>query len=204
MHPILTNSKNILIQQTKEMLPFMLIAIPLLIIIRILIYRSNKKKNIPLNLWHETGFILFGMFMAGLLSSTIMPNFSFTENGFTTDVFQDMWHTSFMPGTVIFRSISAGKNFDYHYFTFNLLGNIAVFVPFGFFVPLLWKKMNFGKTVLSGALLSVSIEFIQLFMPRFTDIDDVILNTLGTLIGALIYMAVNKLFPGFTQKFKNA
>ena len=64
--------------------------------------------------------------------------------------------------------------------------------------------MNFGKTVLSGALLSVSIEFIQLFMPRFTDIDDVILNTLGTLIGALIYMAVNKLFPDFTQKFKNA
>lgn len=62
--------------------------------------------------------------------------------------------------------------------------NIILFVPMGFFLPVLWKKFWDGKyTVWMGFLTSCAIELLQIFTWRATDIDDLITNTLGTLIG---------------------
>jgi glycopeptide antibiotics resistance protein len=69
----------------------------------------------------------------------------------------------------------------------NDLGNIILFVPLGFTLPLKWTHLTKSKVVLIGCLSSIMIELIQLFIPnRCTDIDDVILNTLGTFIGYLL------------------
>ena len=52
-----------------------------------------------------------------------------------------------------------------------------------------------GKTViLFGFALSLFIELFQLFLPRWTDIDDIILNTFGTLIGYLLYKYCVKIY----------
>jgi glycopeptide antibiotics resistance protein len=70
----------------------------------------------------------------------------------------------------------------------NVIGNITMFIPTGVILPILYKKIDsFGKTVITGFLMSLVIELSQLpFAARATDIDDLILNTMGTAIGAMI------------------
>ena len=67
----------------------------------------------------------------------------------------------------------------------NLIGNTAMFIPTGVMVPLIYKKLNnLKKTVFTGFVISLSIEILQLpFAVRASDVDDLILNTLGCLMG---------------------
>jgi len=74
--------------------------------------------------------------------------------------------------------------------------NVLLFVPVGFLLPLLWKR--FGKwrrTLLCGFAFTLSIEIIQLFNERVTDIDDLLMNTLGTMVGFLVFVLINKTLP---------
>ena len=77
----------------------------------------------------------------------------------------------------------------------NVIGNTAMFIPSGIFLPIIYKKLNsFWKVVSAGALISLCIEFIQLpFSVRASDVDDLILNVLGVAIGYGIYSAVKHL-----------
>jgi glycopeptide antibiotics resistance protein len=75
-------------------------------------------------------------------------------------------------------------------------GNIALFLPFGILLPLTAPRLRSLKRVLLIALcVSLSIEATQFVLriignPRAVDIDDVLLNTLGALLGFLIYRDV--------------
>ena len=74
-------------------------------------------------------------------------------------------------------------------FIINVFGNIFLFVPFGFMLPWKFPKANTAFwAAVAGASLSACIEIIQLlFSSRFTDIDDIILNTGGAVIGYLLF-----------------
>ncbi|MDR4233415.1 VanZ family protein [Priestia megaterium] len=78
-------------------------------------------------------------------------------------------------------------------FILNNIGNIILFLPFGFFLAMRFRKIdNLPKSFLVGMFFSVLIEIVQLFMPnRWTDIDDVLLNTLGTGIGYSLFKTLN-------------
>lgn len=67
----------------------------------------------------------------------------------------------------------------------NVIGNGAMFIPTGIMTPLIYKHLDgFKKTVLTGFLISLAIEIIQLpFAVRCSDVDDLILNTLGCIAG---------------------
>ncbi len=81
--------------------------------------------------------------------------------------------------------------------------NIILFIPFGFFLPLLYEKYNnMGKVVLSGFILSIFIELIQMFGMGSTDINDLIANTIGTCLGYIIYQQISKLIPKWDSKVK--
>lgn len=70
----------------------------------------------------------------------------------------------------------------------NVLGNFALFIPLGILLPALFPRLTFGKTVLIGALTSLGFELIQLTVGLgATDIDDLLLNSLGCLAGASLY-----------------
>lgn len=73
----------------------------------------------------------------------------------------------------------------------NLLGNIAAFIPFGFFLPLLWHKTGrFFLILLMSFGFSFAVESIQLVYKVGTfDVDDLFLNTLGGLAGYLLLQA---------------
>jgi len=74
-------------------------------------------------------------------------------------------------------------------FTINILGNIFILIPYGVFIPSIFKKINkFYKFLILMIVLVLSIEILQ-FVTRSgsCDIDDLILNLLGASIGYLIY-----------------
>lgn len=66
----------------------------------------------------------------------------------------------------------------------NIWGNILLFIPYGFFLP----------------LLPLSIETCQLFIRRITDVDDLLLNFAGGMIGGGLFALVHMVFPKFTDK----
>ena len=77
----------------------------------------------------------------------------------------------------------------------NIIGNITMFIPVGLTWPFCFKKLDtLGKTVLVGAGFPLFIEITQLpFYNRCSDVDDLILNTTGIFIGALVYFGVKRL-----------
>ena len=77
----------------------------------------------------------------------------------------------------------------------NIIGNVTMFIPVGLAWPFCFKKLDtIWKTVLVGAGFPLFIEITQLpFYDRCSDVDDLILNTTGIFIGAMIYFGVKRL-----------
>ena len=76
----------------------------------------------------------------------------------------------------------------------QLAGNVVPFVPFGLLLPILWVRFRrIGQLLFAAALASLAIEILQLTLrlagviSRSIDIDDVILNTLGALVGWAVW-----------------
>lgn len=81
----------------------------------------------------------------------------------------------------------------------NIL-NMIMMMPFGFLLPLIWQNWRgFGKVVLAGFGFSLLIEVLQLFNTRLSDVDDLIMNSLGAAAGYLIWLLYHRLF-GRSQK----
>ena len=76
----------------------------------------------------------------------------------------------------------------------NVIGNFTMFIPSGVVLPIVYRKLDsFWKVAGAGILLSLCIEILQLpFFQRTTDIDDLILNTAGVMVGYGIYSLVRK------------
>ena len=74
----------------------------------------------------------------------------------------------------------------------NVVGNAAMFIPSGIVLPIVYRELDsFWKVVAAGAFISLCIDILQLpFASRASDIDDLILNTLGVAVGYGIYAAV--------------
>lgn len=91
---------------------------------------------------------------------------------------------------------------DIHYVPSQYKYNIIMFIPIGLLVPfLISSHFQFFKTLSFGFFLTLSIEFLQLFNFRATDIDDLIANTLGSLIG---YILFKLLFSSPSKNNQNA
>lgn len=85
----------------------------------------------------------------------------------------------------------------------NLFGNMALFIPFGLFLPLLFPNADAAwKIILSGLCLSLSIEIWQLFLPRASDVDDLILNISGTLVGYLLFLLIKRILPTLVKRIR--
>jgi glycopeptide antibiotics resistance protein len=72
--------------------------------------------------------------------------------------------------------------------------NVILFIPLGFFLPLLYEKYNkINRIAFTGFLFSISIEIVQMFGMGSTDINDLITNTVGTCLGYCIYKLLTKI-----------
>ncbi|MBM6853359.1 VanZ family protein [Mediterraneibacter glycyrrhizinilyticus] len=74
----------------------------------------------------------------------------------------------------------------------NLFGNILIFMPFGFFISMASSSRGFFKTLFYSLLLSLGVEVMQLITRVGSlDVDDIFLNTLGGVLGYIIFVICN-------------
>lgn len=180
-----------------------LISMALWIIYRIYNVIKNKKTNIV----REIILFIFFVYFLFLLLLTIFKGgrieFSNQFNSF-------MYREHGLLGIINVVPIKETINTFMHSETGmrnslrNLIGNILVFMPLGFFIPLLFDKFNNLKKVLKvGCLSSLAIELSQLFVgSNVCDIDDVIYNTLGALAGFICYKTFETIIKKVNLKNK--
>ena len=170
----------------------MLLALPLLILLRTL-WLMHKKQSPR---WgRELLLALFMLYLIGLASQTLtIPPSLFSDPQSIIARAMQRWETghgiSLTPGYTIRSMLEKGS---YGQKVINLAGNVVIFAPMGLLPPLLWRRWrHFWTAIPLSAGVSCLIEFLQLFLERSVDVDDVILNTLGGLFGYILFCLIPK------------
>ena len=191
-----------ILSHIKDSLILFLFGLIFLIPFQILIRHKALKENIPINRLHiiSVSFFLYIIILmfgfTGIPSVQVVLKYGvLTSNGLNFQ--QDQINI------IPLRWIGSG--------VLTYIENIILFMPLGFLLPFTWEKYeSIWKTSLFGLFLSFSIEFSQLFNWRVSDIDDLMMNTIGTVFGYLIfklfctrYSAFNYRIPGivYNKKF---
>ncbi len=87
----------------------------------------------------------------------------------------------------------------------NLAGNVVVFIPFGFLMPMASKSRSLVVTTFYSFILSLAVEVFQLVLKvGCFDVDDLLLNTVGGLIGYIAFVICNALRRSYAKKRKRA
>ena len=161
--------------------PMLLIFVVVLSTIRICYILDKGKRFILYKEFFSLVFILYFLLLFGLVTNTDVQSFS---NNFT-------------PLKEILRYEIGSE-----YFVWNVIGNIAIFIPFGFIVSLILNSSKVKKPLLITAITSLTIEFVQMEIGRSFDIDDIILNCIGGIVGFLLYIglsAIQRHLPDFLR-----
>ena len=178
---------NILQDALKNVWPMIFIFTVIIVSIRITYLILNKKRFI---LYKELLMLIFIIYIL-LLYYFI----SFHDNNYGTN--------NFVPFKEIFRYKVLSP-----LFIRNVIGNVLLFIPFGLFISYYIKNKTFIPILILSTLVSSSIEFAQSIIGRTVDVDDVILNVIGGLLGYFIYKMSDKItvsLPKFmkSQLFKD-
>lgn len=158
-----------------------------------------KKRKANRSVSREVAMGIFVVFMFGLLFLTFQDNgiswMKAESPGKAWERLQSGIGVNLVPFRTIRNYLKYAPGTDR--MAVNILGNILMFMPWGLGLPLLWRKFHSVFNVaLASLMLPVFIEFVQLFIGRSVDIDDVILNFVGGILGGLAYLIVRKLAPG--------
>jgi len=163
-----------------------------------LIYLKKSKKPHNTAKIREAAFLLFMAYMSAVAAATVVST-NFVQG--LTGSFGFLENLNLVPFKQFYEVYSSSGEFGISFFVANILGNIGLFVPIGFFIPLLWN-VKARKAVLYGCFVSCCIEVLQLPLVRVTDIDDVILNTAGAALGCFMYFVLRKFKADFCNRFK--
>lgn len=176
---MIPNEVNIVL---KDIWPMLLLFIIVIFTIRIIDIIINKKEWIFYKDLIYLIFILYMFLLFELVTSTDFESYS----------------NNFIP----FKEIMRYK-YTSNLFYKNVLGNVLLFIPFGYFVNNKLKNKKVFISIIVTLITSLSIEIIQMNIGRSFDIDDIILNVCGGIIGYLIYRCKEKLkiiTPTFLKK----
>ncbi|WP_186819737.1 VanZ family protein [Priestia megaterium] len=162
-----------------------------------------KKKRKITSFKKELILGVFVLYLVGLASQTIVPNWN---AGIVTDTGEPFFNIYFTNELSHVNIIPFHTLYEYFFQTntnvdewnsvslLNLTANVMLFLPLGFFVALIWKKYHsIKKVIILGLSVTCLIEFIQYFIGRSSDIDDVLLNTFGTVIGYVVLLIIQYL-----------
>ena len=174
---------------------FMAVSLPAVILVRFIFHKISKHRLKEVNWFHEAGVILLFAVLAGIASQTILPE----SNQYNFILI------NLKPFNKFAEIKDAAGRYMFRYIVTEVYGNIMLFAPVGLLMPLVWRKQEkFWVLLVSGIAISTAIEVVQLALPlRATDIDDIIMNTCGALIGYVIYILVKKVSKNRTDRFKS-
>lgn len=194
---------RLIVNYLMRMLPYILFTLPKLLTLRIGKYLQRRRKGLPTNYVHELGLVFFLLFLTGLASLTVIPKVSLSA-GKIQVIGAESPRVNLVPLNKLLEIaeivIAQG---NYPYLLIEVLGNVGMFAVIGFMLPLLWRRFQSARLSIATCLLtSLFIEVAQLLQPRATDIDDLILNTLGGALGYLLYRLLERIAPRITGAFK--
>ncbi|MEG0408734.1 MAG: VanZ family protein [Bacilli bacterium] len=162
--------------------PMILICMVIIITLRITYFIKNKTKPIIYKELLSAAFIIYVLCL------------------FYVVTFQDVNYanSNFIPFKEMFR-----YDFGTRLFIKNIIGNIVLFIPYGFFIGYYLKLEKFKLSFLLTLIVSITIETTQLAIGRVFDIDDILLNVIGGLLGTYVYTVLSKIkgvLPASLQK----
>lgn len=158
--------------------PTLFISLVLVVTLRIAYIFKNRKKFV---LYQELLLLAFILYILTLFQLVTLQDLNASPGN------------NLSPFTEIFR-YQIGSRLFYK----NIVGNIILFVPYGFFASYYLKLDKVGKIILITLIASFSIELTQFLIGRIFDVDDILLNVFGGTLGFYIYYFLGKL----TNKFK--
>lgn len=107
---------------------------------------------------------------------------------FSQEIIPENYSINLIPFNEILR-----YEFGSYLFIKNIVGNIILFMPFGFFIGHFLKRKKMYLVFTMSLIASICIETIQLYIGRAFDLDDILLNVAGALIGYLFYKMLYRL-----------
>lgn len=162
--------------------PTLVIFLTIIILLRVFTILNTSKKFVL----HEEIllllFITYILFLFELVTSR--------------DVYMN--GTNLVPFREMFRYPVGSENFNR-----QVIGNILLFIPFGFFATYYTKIKKISSISFVSLLVSLTIEVVQKYIGRSFDVDDIILNVVGGILGFLVYIgldAIRKKLPSIFQK----
>ncbi len=167
----------------NEALPMLIIFIVVICTVRISCIRATNERIVIHNEILNLLFIIYVLLLFELLTGA--------ENSLGSGI-------NYFPFKEIMRYKFGSKMFIY-----NVLGNILIFVPFGYFISRYIKPKKIWPIIIDALITSVTVEMVQLKIGRSFDIDDVMLNIVGAVVGYFIYVALDAIYkhlPKILQK----
>ncbi len=157
-------------QAMQSIWPMLLLFVVILIVIRISKLVINKEK---FNFHRDFYTLLFILYMLALYYLLLS-----TYNAFA-------YGSNLIPFKEMTRYAIGSRGFFY-----NVMGNIALFIPFGFFVSYYIQATKTRHICIIAFITSLTAELIQYKIGRAFDVDDIILNVVGALFGFLIFIGL--------------
>ena len=164
--------KSALLDTLNKIWPMITIFVVVLASIRIVYFIYNKEEKFIL--YKELTSLLFVVYVLFLFYIV-----TFQENNYG--------FSNYVPFKEIFRHDVSSRLFFR-----NVIGNILLFSPLGWFITYYVKTSKVYATLILSILISFSIELTQLNIGRVFDIDDIILNVFGGVLGYIFYMILYK------------
>lgn len=180
---------NSVINHFIQVIPITLLVGLLYIIFRFL---KLKKNNSDINYKREILYLIFICYIVGLFNLVLVPRnfwdiiwynifYNFNENPFA-GIFDFSYN--FIP--TIYKIIIGEYTLD-SWGKAMIVGNFLMFIPMGIMLPLVFKNINKKNIFVIAILITLLIEILQPIVGRSFDIDDIIMNFIGSIIG---YLAV--------------
>ena len=163
--------------------PTLFISLVVLVSIRITYLIKNKEKFV---LYREILFLLFVLYILCLFQVVTAQDINSLDGN----------------NLIPFKEILRYK-FGSHYFIKNIVGNVIMFAPYGFFVGKYASLKNSRLTLFLLFLASFSIEITQLIIGRVFDVDDIILNVFGGLLGYIAYRFTDNILNVLPKFFRS-
>ncbi len=165
------------------------------VIIRLVVIKKNELKVEWLK---EIMRLLFTCYLTGLISLVVLPANFWLH--FFDGVFLGWWDEmfpifSFGGFNLIPSFIKAlsGELAIGSWVKTMLIGNIAMFLPFGFFLPFVTERINRKNIFIAAIAIPLIVELLQMAFGRSLDIDDLICNFIGIVVGFFIGFGIKSL-----------
>ena len=174
---------TILTESIDNMWPMLTIFLVVRAVVRVAAIKNHNEKLVFYKEFSNLLFIIYILLLYELLTRAELN----TVRGYNLVPFSEM-----------FRYEIGSTSFY-----LNVVGNIVIFIPFGYLISTYIKPKRILSILIVSVISSATVEFVQLCIGRSFDVDDIILNSLGAIIGFLIYIglgAIKKHLPGIFKK----